>query len=84
MSEYLTHRQRMVRIVSVGIVAFALMWLGIGFAKLGGTNDYNTQEVLAFFILACGAVWLFAIICALVVMLENWVSKKIEKLDKDA
>ena len=83
MSKNLTYKQRIVRIASIGIVAFILMWIGVGFAKLAGVDDYNTQQVLAFFILACGAVWLFAILSALISMLENWILKKIEHMKKD-
>lgn len=86
MNKDLTYRQRIARIASVGIVAFVLMWFGVGFGlfeKLNGV-DNNTQRVIAFFIVACGAVWLFAIICTMSVWLENWLLEKLKQMEKDA
>ena len=74
----------MTHIVSIGIVAFVLMWIGIGFARLGGIVDYNTQQVLAFFILSCGAVWLFALLSAAIAILENWLLKKAKQMKENA
>lgn len=77
-------QQRMIRIGSIGIVAFGLMWIGVGLARFAGIDDHNTQQVIAFFILACGSVWLFAILSAIVASFENWTLKKIKRFEKDA
>lgn len=77
-------RQRMIRIGSIGIVAFVLMWIGVGLARFAGIDDHNTQQVISFFILACGSVWLFAILSAIVAAFENWTLKKIKRFEKDA
>jgi len=84
MSKDLTYQQRMVRIGSIGIVAFVLMWIGVVLARFAGIVDYNTQQVLTFFILACGAVWIFALLSAAIAILENWILKKLEQTDKNA
>lgn len=84
MSKDLTYRQRMARIVSIGVVAFVLMWIGVGLSRFAGINDYNAQQVITFFILACGSIWLFAILSAIVTSFENWTLKKIKRFEKDA
>ncbi len=84
MSKDLTYRKRMVRIGSIGVVAFVLMWIGVTVAAFAGINDHNTQQVISFFILACGSVWIFAILSAIVAWLENWILKKIKQMEKDA